>query len=235
MNRLFLVRHGGSTGNEDPAFYAFNDSAICLTTNGIRQALNTAKILTQAGPLWLKPGNFDLEVFVSEYTRAQQTARIALDQMGLMSVVPQIRAVLNERNYGTAYDPRMDTDPGFIGNNSEASVRTRIRIKAFMREVEPVLERADVLAFSHFGTLRALMADLMDLSDAEMMKLDVPNGAIFLFERLIGPDGAVSYVRSALPIQSLKRPPASSQHHRSPRHPISIDGRYAPKKPAAAA
>src|ERR1700753_133972 len=125
MNRLFLVRHGGSTGNEDPNFYKYNDSAICLTTNGIRQALATAGVLATAGPTWLKPGNFDLEVYASEYFRAQQTARIALAQMGLLSVQPQVRPVLNERNYGTTYDPKMDSDPAFDGNASEASIRTR--------------------------------------------------------------------------------------------------------------
>jgi bisphosphoglycerate-dependent phosphoglycerate mutase len=36
MNRLILIRHGGSTGNEDPSFYDYSDSALCLTTNGIR-------------------------------------------------------------------------------------------------------------------------------------------------------------------------------------------------------
>jgi phosphohistidine phosphatase SixA len=43
-----------------------------------------------------------LEVYVSEYSRAQQTARICLDQMALLSITPTIRAVLSERNYGTA-------------------------------------------------------------------------------------------------------------------------------------
>jgi broad specificity phosphatase PhoE len=197
MNRLILVRHGGSTGNEDPAFYAYNDSAVCLTTNGIRQALTTATILAQIEPSWLKPGNFDLEVFASEYARAQQTCRIALDQMGLLSQQPGIRAVLNERNYGTVYDLQMDIDPAYAGNDSEPSIRTRVRVLGFLREIEPLLDRADVLAFSHFGTIRALNANLSGLSDAEMMTVDVPNGGIFLYERSFQ-DGQAVYTRAAL-------------------------------------
>jgi broad specificity phosphatase PhoE len=205
MNRLFLVRHGGSTGNEDPAFYAFNDSAICLTTNGIRQALATAAVLTEVGTRWLKPGNFALEVYASEYTRAQQTARIALDQMGLLYLKAQIRAVLNERDYGTQYDAKMDQDPDFDANDSESAHRARARVEGFMVEVESMLHRADVLAFSHFGTLRALIANLLKLSDSEMMKLDVPNGAAFLFERTFDSSGRSVYTPKPLPDHVLPK------------------------------
>jgi broad specificity phosphatase PhoE len=156
-------------------------------------------------PQWLKPGNFDLEVYVSEYSRAQQTARICLDQMGLLSAAPKIRALLNERNYGTTYLNIMDQDPTFAGNDSESAVRARVRMRTFQAEVEPVLDRADVLAFSHFGALRALIANLRGLSDAEMMTFDVPNGGLFLFERLIHPDGTYAYQEVALPSPVLPR------------------------------
>jgi broad specificity phosphatase PhoE len=199
MNRLIVVRHGGSTGNEDPSFYAYEDSALCLTTNGIRQALNTAEVLRGVDPTWAKPGNFNLEIFASEYTRARQTARIALDQMGLPSVSPTVTPVLNERNYGTTYLPVMDSDPTFDGNGSESSIRARRRVRAFIAMAEPLLERADVLCFSHFGTMRALIADLRRLSDVDMMKIDVPNGRAFLFQRTIGEGGGPTWTEVELP------------------------------------
>jgi 2,3-bisphosphoglycerate-dependent phosphoglycerate mutase len=205
MNRLFLVRHGGSTGNEDPTFYSLNDSAICLTTNGIRQALSTAAVLAEVGPRWFKPGDFALEVYASQYTRAQQTARIALDQMGQLSLSPTIRAVLNERDYGTKFDARMDSDADFDGNDSESAHQARHRVVGFMQEIESVLHRADVLAFSHFGTLRALIANLRNLSDAEMMKLDVPNGAASLFVRALDASGKSIYQEQALPTHVLPK------------------------------
>src|ERR1700744_3229488 len=159
MNRLFLMRHGGSTGNEDPSFYALNDSAICLTTNGIQQCLATAAVLGNVTPRWNKPGNFAVEAFVSEYTRAQQTARIVLDQMGLLSLTPRIQPLVNERNYGTKYENRMDQDPYFHGNDSESAVDARSRVKTFLQEIDSLLYSADILTFSHFGTIRALIAN----------------------------------------------------------------------------
>lgn len=205
MNRLLLVRHGGSTANEDNSFYDYNDSAICLTTNGIRQALNTAGVLAQVDPRWAKPGNFAIEAFASEYTRARQTARIALDQMGLLSLDAKVRPLLNERDYGTVYDPRMDTDPTFDANNSESAVRAKLRVREFIDEIEGLLNRADVLAFSHFGAIRALVADLIGLTDTQMMSLDVPNGGAFLFLRTIGADGRSSYRQQCLPEHVLPK------------------------------
>jgi broad specificity phosphatase PhoE len=205
MDRLIVVRHGGSTGNEDASFYDYNDSAICLTTNGIRQALATAEVLRGIDPTWAKPGDFNLEVFASEYTRAQQTARIALDQMGLLSVAPTITALLNERNYGTTYLPAMDTDPAFDGNQSESSIRARARVRAIISLAEHLLERADVLWFSHFGTMRAIIADLLRLSDTEMMTTDVQNGQAFLFQRTVDDDGRSIWKQVALPEHVLAK------------------------------
>lgn len=205
MNRLILVRHGGSTGNEDEAFYQYNDSAVCLTTNGIRQALSTATVLDDVDPTWIKPGNFNLEVFASEYARAQQTARICLDQMGLLSAGPRINALLNERNYGTAYLDAMDSDPNCTANGSESSHQARPRARAFIDIAESILPRADVLGFSHMGLMRALIAELIGLDDRDMMKTAVDNGRAFLFERAIGPGGQSSYTQRELPPHVLAK------------------------------
>ncbi|HEX4180618.1 MAG TPA: histidine phosphatase family protein [Caulobacteraceae bacterium] len=205
MNRLILVRHGGSTANEDPSFYNYNDSAICLTSNGIRQALNTAGVLAGIDPRWAKPGNFALEVFASEYTRARQTARIALDQMNLMPVEPRIRPELNERDYGTTYDPEMDIDPYCTANGSESGARARVRVRGFLTEAIGLLDRADVLAFTHMGATRALIADILGLSDADMMKRTIDNGAAFQFDRVFDAQGAARFVEQALPEHVLPR------------------------------
>jgi len=205
MNRLILVRHGGSTANEDESFYDYNDSAICLTTNGIRQALNTAGVLAAVEPRWAKPGNFALETFASEYFRTQQTARIALDQMGLLSVAPKIQPLLNERDYGTVYDPKMDTDADCTLNGSESSVQARRRVRGFITEAESLLWRADVMAFTHMGATRALIAELLELSDAQMMTLEVDNGAAFLFERSLNPAGRSVFAQKRLPDHILPK------------------------------
>ena len=73
-----------------------------------------------------------LEVFASEDTRAQQTARIALDQMGLLSVALSIHPLLNERDYGTRYDEQMDIDPACTLNGSQCGVRAEVRVRGFI-------------------------------------------------------------------------------------------------------
>jgi broad specificity phosphatase PhoE len=205
MNRFFLMRHGGSTANEDNSFYALNDSAICLTTNGIKQCLATTAALTAVTPRWKKPGDFAVEAYVCEYTRAQQTARIVLDQMNLLSLKPRVRPLLNERNYGTKYLKEMDDDPDLDVNDSESGVKARRRVIGFLREIDPVLYRADVIAFSHFGTIRALVANLLQLSDACMMTFDVENGSAFLFERTFDASGKPHFSQQALKPHVLKK------------------------------
>ena len=205
MNRLILVRHGGSTGNENADFYSYSDSAVCLTTNGIEQALSTAAVLDDIDPTWMKPGNFNLEVFASEYTRAKQTCRICLDQMGLLSAAPRISPLLNERNYGTTYPPAMDSDPDCTANGSESSRQARPRARGWLAVIESILPRADVLAFSHMGLMRALIAELLGLSDAEMMTTTVANGEAFLCQRTVAGDGDSTWARQALPAHVLPK------------------------------
>jgi broad specificity phosphatase PhoE len=205
LNRLFLVRHGGSTGNEDETFYQFNDSALCLTTNGIRQALSTAGVLASISPRWVKPGDFALEAYASQYTRAQQTARIVLDQMALLSVEPRIRPLLNERDYGTKYEKRMDEDAEYDANDSESAVKARARVIGFLDEIDSVLYRADVVAFSHYGAIRALIANILNLTNDQMMELDVPNGRAFFFVRTFDPTGKQKFVQQPLPDHVLEK------------------------------
>jgi len=205
MNRLFLIRHGGSTGNEDASFYDYNDSALCLTTNGIRQALSTGGVLKDIDPSWAKPGNFNLEIYVSEYFRANQTARIVLDQMGLLSATPKMTPFLNERNYGTTYLPVMDEDASFSGNASESGVSARDRAKRFLLSIEHLLDRADLMFFSHYGAIRAMIAEIMGLSNEAMMQIDVPNGRAFQFNRALGADGRWTYCEQELPEHVLPK------------------------------
>jgi broad specificity phosphatase PhoE len=145
--------------------------------------LASAAVLAGVTPRWQKRGDFEVEAYASEYTRAKQTARIVLDQMGLLSLKPRTQPLINERDYGTQYEAKMDQDPYYQGHDSESAVNAKRRVSIFIRHIDAVLYRSDVIVFSHFGTIRALIADLLHLSDLDMMQRDVPNGAVFLFER----------------------------------------------------
>jgi broad specificity phosphatase PhoE len=86
------------------------------------------------------------------------------------------RLIFRMKVYGTVYVDAMDTDPNCDVNDSESSVRAWIRLRRFLQQIMPILPRADVMAFSHMGALRALIAEVLGLSDDAMMKLDIPNG-----------------------------------------------------------
>jgi broad specificity phosphatase PhoE len=68
----------------------------------------------------------------------------------------------------------------------------------FLEEIDHLLYRADVLAFSHFGALRGLLAILENKTDAEMMHIDVQNGEAFLFVREFNQDGRPKFLRQTL-------------------------------------
>ena len=119
--------------------------------------------------------------------------------MALLSFQPRIYPLLNERDYGDPYDPKMDTDAAFDGGGCESQRQAVLRVRGFIAEVDYILRRADVLAFSHFGTIRALIANLIGLSEADMMKLDVPNGGVFVFERSDDQDGKSVFTPQPLP------------------------------------
>jgi broad specificity phosphatase PhoE len=99
----------------------------------------------------------------------------------------------------------MDGDAAFDGNGCESGTRARARVRGFLSEIGDLLDRADVLAFSHFGAIRALVANLVGLTDAQMMSLDVPNGGAFLFARHIDPSGAAVFTAQPLPEHVLAR------------------------------
>jgi broad specificity phosphatase PhoE len=99
----------------------------------------------------------------------------------------------------------MDSDPNCTLNGSESSVRARVRVRGFLGEVVAMLDRTDVLAFSHMGAMRALIAEVLGLSDADMMKRQIDNGAAFLFQRVFDAKGRPSFVELELPDHVLAK------------------------------
>ena len=128
-----------------------------------------------------------------------------LDQMGLPSAKPQIRALLNKRDYGTVYDKRMDADAAFDGNGCESGRRAVVRVRGFLAEIADMLDRADVLAFTHFGAIRAIVANLIGLAETQLMSLDVPNGGAFLFLRTFDTRGKSVFMQQPLPDHVLPK------------------------------
>ena len=93
MNYLVLMRHGQSQWNLENRFTGFHD--VDLTEEGINEAKQAGVKLKEANI------NFD-QVFTSTLSRANRTARLALESAGQEALIETMIAHddLRERDYG---------------------------------------------------------------------------------------------------------------------------------------
>ena len=153
-NNVVFIRHGQSMGNVDWTMYQRPDSAVCLTSKGVMQALHAADELSaymDEGKLkWRWHG---LHAFSSEYSRAKQTARICLDAMGMLHVKPWVIPALNERRWGN-YDSEDRSvnkkNPEWRpGEDGETLLETADRFAQWFGTVENLLSDKDIVMFCH--------------------------------------------------------------------------------------
>ena len=193
---LILIRHGQSEWNALNQFTGWKDPD--LTATGIQEAQNAAKIINN-----LKI-NFDL-VFTSALIRAQNTAEIILKEINqpLSTIKNQ---ALNERNYGDLAGLNKDDARKRWGNEQvhiwrrsydtpppggESLKDTGERVLPFfMKEILPhVCEGKNVLVAAHGNSLRSLIKFLDNISDEDIVKLEIPTGAPIHY--VINEDGSV--------------------------------------------
>ena len=155
--RLLLVRHGESEGNFERRFSP--DPHIELTERGIEQARAAGRLIRER----FAP----IAVVSSPFRRAQRTARLIADEIGLASPI-QTEHDLRERDIGElagrpyhwmhehpAYRPERFWEWRPQGGESLLDVRAR---------AAPVLERlidaaeGDAVVVSHGGVMLALCA-----------------------------------------------------------------------------
>ena len=193
---LILVRHGQSEWNALNQFTGWKDPD--LTAKGIEEARNAGKIINN-----LKI-NFDL-VFTSALIRAQNTAEIILKEINqpLSTIKNQ---ALNERNYGDLAGLNKDDarkrwgdeqvhiwrrsyDIPPPGGESLKDTGERV-LPYFMKEIHPhVCKGKNVLVAAHGNSLRSLIKFLDNISDEDIVKLEIPTGAPIHY--VIGEDGSV--------------------------------------------
>ena len=181
---LILIRHGQSEWNALNQFTGWKDPD--LTAKGIEEAHNAGKIIKN-----LKI-NFDL-VFTSALIRAQNTAEIILKEINqpLSTIKNQ---ALNERNYGDlaglnkddarkrwgdeqVHTWRRSYDIPPPGGESLKDTGERV-LPFFMKEILPyVCEGKNVLVAAHGNSLRSLIKFLDNISDEDIVKLEIPTGA----------------------------------------------------------
>ena len=193
---LILIRHGQSEWNALNQFTGWKDPD--LTTTGIEEAHNAGKIINN-----LKI-NFDL-VFTSALIRAQNTAEIILKEIN-QSLSTIKNQALNERNYGDLAGLNKDDarkrwgdeqvhiwrrsyDVPPPGGESLKDTGERV-LPYFMKEILPhVCKGKNVLVAAHGNSLRSLIKFLDNISDENIVKLEIPTGAPIHY--VINEDGSV--------------------------------------------
>jgi 2,3-bisphosphoglycerate-dependent phosphoglycerate mutase len=194
---LILIRHGQSEWNALNQFTGWKDPD--LTTTGIDEAHNAGKIINSLGI------NFDL-VFTSALIRAQNTAEIILKETH--QSLPTIKdQALNERNYGDLAGLNKDDarkrwgdeqvhiwrrsfDIPPPGGESLKDTGERV-LPFFMKEILPyVCKGKNVLVAAHGNSLRSLIKFLDNISDEDIVKLEIPTGAPIHY--VINEDGSVA-------------------------------------------
>ena len=193
---LILIRHGQSEWNALNQFTGWKDPD--LTAKGIEEAHNAGRIINN-----LKI-NFDL-VFTSALIRAQNTAEIILKEINqpLSTIKNQ---ALNERNYGDLAGLNKDEarkrwgdeqvhiwrrsyDIPPPGGESLKDTGERV-LPFFMKEILPyVCKGKNVLVAAHGNSLRSLIKFLDNISDEDIVKLEIPTGAPIHY--VINEDGSV--------------------------------------------
>ena len=193
---LILIRHGQSEWNALNQFTGWKDPD--LTVKGIEEAHNAGKIINN-----LKI-NFDL-VFTSALIRAQNTAEIILKEINqpLSTIKNQ---ALNERNYGDLAGLNKDDarkrwgdeqvhiwrrsyDIPPPGGESLKDTGERV-LPFFIKEILPhVCDGKNILVAAHGNSLRSLIKFLDDISDEDIVKLEIPTGAPIHY--VINEDGSV--------------------------------------------
>ena len=201
---LVLVRHGQSEWNALNLFTGWKDPG--LTDQGRQEA-------NQAGQL-IQSLNLDFDVmFTSALVRAQLTGDIILNIIKQTHIPTIKNQALNERNYGDLAglnkdDARAkwgaeqvqiwrrsyDTPPP--GGESLKDTGERV-MPYFNQEILPLIKKGqNILISAHGNSLRSMIKFLDNISDSEIVKLEIPTGAPRHYR--FNEDGKVMYKKSLI-------------------------------------
>jgi 2,3-bisphosphoglycerate-dependent phosphoglycerate mutase len=181
---LVLVRHGQSEWNLKNLFTGWKDPA--LTEKGIGEARAAGQRLKAKG---LK---FDI-CFTSALSRAQNTLKLILEEMG-QSGLPETRdQALNERDYGELTGLNKDDARAKWGEEQvhiwrrsydvpppggESLKDTLARsLPYYVHKIQPhVLEGKSVLVAAHGNSLRSLIMAIEGLTPEQILKRELETG-----------------------------------------------------------
>ncbi len=189
-NLLVLVRHGQSEWNKKNLFTGWRDPG--LTAQGVEEAREAGQAMKAKGL------RFDV-AFTSALSRAQETNRIMLEELGQGDLEIVEDQALNERDYGDLSGLNKDDarekwgeeqvhiwrrsyDVPPPGGESLKMTAERV-LPYFEKEILPrVLKGERVLVAAHGNSLRALVMQLDKLNQEQVLALNIATGAPIVYE-----------------------------------------------------
>ena len=182
---LILVRHGQSEWNEKNLFTGWENPG--LTEKGSNEAKNAGFLINQ---LDIK---FDY-LFTSALIRAQLTGSIILENLYQNNLTLIKNKALNERFYGDLQGLNKDEcrkkwgeekvqmwrrsyDKGPPGGETLKETGERV-MPYYLDEIFPlILDGMNIIISAHGISLRSLIKYLDNISDEDIVKLEIPTGA----------------------------------------------------------
>ncbi len=169
--KLYLVRHGESTGNLSRTFCGHTD--VELTPNGVIQAQNMAKLFE----------NIDVEkIYSSPLKRAHNTAK-EISKIKNMEI--ELNDLLKERNFGDFEGLPWDEIERRYPEEAKKSIDQRVRFEYKNGETfEDVLERVakffenytdNSIVVAHGALIRIILYYLKFIGDENMFEFPVNN------------------------------------------------------------
>lgn len=188
MPILVLIRHGQSQWNLENRFTGWID--IPLSQQGEEEARSAGEKL--------KGYKFD-EVFLSVLQRAIKTYEIVAETAGFNNLPVEEDKALNERMYGDLQGFNKDETRKKFGDeqvhiwrrsydiappNGESLKDTAARVLPYyFSRIEPDLKKGkNILIVAHGNSLRALIKHLENISDEDIVKLEIPTGVPIVYE-----------------------------------------------------
>ena len=195
---LIIVRHGQSEWNEKNLFTGWKNPG--LTSLGYDEA-------RKAGQL-IKDTNIDFDsMFTSDLKRAQLTGDLILGEINQEDIPIIKNQALNERDYGSLSGLNKDDAREKWGEeqvhiwrrsydipppDGESLKNTAERVLPYFNEkiMPRVIDGQNILIAAHGNSLRALIMQLDEISEKEIVKLEIPTGAPIHY--LFNEDGSIS-------------------------------------------
>lgn len=193
MSYLVLLRHGQSEWNLANRFTGFKD--VELTENGIAEAKNGGKLLKEAGI------EFD-QVFTSTLKRANETAKLALEEAGQAALIDSMiyHDDLRERDYGDLTGLNKDETREKYGDEQvhiwrrsydtpppggeclQDVVEKRVR-PYYEANIKPMVDEGkDILIAAHGNSLRAMLIILGAETPETINEAEMETGVPVVFE-----------------------------------------------------